>query len=88
MPPRRRFHLTGEKRRRLLGAGKGEGPLLADNQRHQIRILASRAEHPVITTNPRELAELEAQPAADGMAAAVSAVAGAASLRNGHGTGW
>ena len=84
-----RFHLTGEERIWLLGAGKGDGLLLVDNQRHQIRILASRAEHRLITTNPRELAELEAQLATDGLAAAVSPLAGAAGARNGHArAGW
>jgi type IV secretory pathway VirB4 component len=75
-----RFHLTSEERRWLLSAGKGEGLLLVDNQRHQIRILASRAEHRLITTNPRELAELEASRSADDFATASVASAG----RNGH----
>ena len=82
-----RFHLSGEERRWLLGAGKGEGLLLVDNQRHQIRILASRAEHRLITTNPRELAELEAQQAAVGQTVAGPALAGAATTRNGRGNG-
>jgi type IV secretory pathway VirB4 component len=84
-----RFRLTGEERTWLLGAGKGDGLLLVDNQRHQIRILASRAEHRLITTNLRELAELEAQLATDGLAAAVSPRTGAAGARNGRAqAGW
>ena len=82
-----RFRLTGEERIWLFGAGKGDGLLLVDNQRHQIRILASRAEHRLITTNPRELAELEAQLSSDSMPAAVSPLAGAAGARNGHARG-
>jgi hypothetical protein len=85
-----RFRFTAEERRWLLGAGKGEGVLLAANQRHQIRIVASRAEHRLITTNPRELAELHADRRAD--QPAVPALAGAATRRNGHAdagrTGW
>jgi hypothetical protein len=56
-----RFRFTWEERRWLLGASKGEGLLLAGGQRHQIRILASKAEHALVTTNPRELAELQPQ---------------------------
>jgi hypothetical protein len=56
-----RFRFTWEERRWLLGAGKGEGLLLAGAERHQLRILASRAEHRLITTNPRELAERDAR---------------------------
>jgi type IV secretory pathway VirB4 component len=82
-----RFRLTSEERRWLLGAGKGEGLLLVDNQRHQIRILASRAEHRLITTNPRELAELEAQQAAVGQTVSGPALSGAATTRNGHANG-
>ncbi|MBV9354430.1 MAG: DUF87 domain-containing protein, partial [Chloroflexi bacterium] len=78
-----RFRLTTEERRWLLGAGKGEGLLLVDNQRHQLRILASRAEHRLITTNPRELAELQAQSSADTAAMGSPVPAGAAG-RNGH----
>jgi type IV secretory pathway VirB4 component len=53
-----RFRFTWEERRWLLGASKGEGLLLVGNERHQIRIVPSRAEDQLITTNPRELAEL------------------------------
>ncbi|MBV9354575.1 MAG: DUF87 domain-containing protein, partial [Chloroflexi bacterium] len=78
-----RFRLTGEERRWLLGAGKGEGLLLVENQRQQLRILASRAEHRLITTNPHELVELEAQRAADATASPIPSGVGASTARNG-----
>jgi hypothetical protein len=61
-----RFRFTWEERRWLLGASKGEGLLLVGNERHQIRIVPSRAENGLITTNPRELAELEGTADRDG----------------------
>jgi hypothetical protein len=81
----RRFRFTWEERRWLLGAGKGEGLLVAGAQRHPIRIVASRAENLLITTNPRELAELTAAEAADGPPSVRSVLAGSrpAARRNG-----
>jgi hypothetical protein len=61
-----RFRFTWEERRWLLGASKGEGLLLVGNERHQIRIVPSRTENQLITTNPRELAELDAAADRDG----------------------
>jgi conjugal transfer ATP-binding protein TraC len=52
------FHLTPEERHYLLGAGKGEGLLFARGERVPLTIEASRAEHRLATTAPRELAEL------------------------------
>jgi conjugal transfer ATP-binding protein TraC len=52
------FQLTIEERQYLLGANKGEGLLFARGARLPISIEASPAEHRLVTTAPRELAEL------------------------------
>jgi hypothetical protein len=49
------FQLTLEERQYLLGANKGEGLLFARGARLPISIEASRAEHDLATTAPREL---------------------------------
>ncbi|HEV7662382.1 MAG TPA: hypothetical protein VGQ62_02510, partial [Chloroflexota bacterium] len=54
------FQLTTEERQYLLGAGKGEGLLFARGARLALTIEASPAEHRLVTTAPRELAELQA----------------------------
>jgi len=54
-----RFRFTWDERRWLLGAARGEGLLLVGGQREQIRIVASKAEHRLATTNPRELLEVD-----------------------------
>jgi hypothetical protein len=57
------FGLTEAERRYLLGADKGEGLFLARGGRIPLRVVASPAEHELITTAPRELATISADPA-------------------------
>jgi len=57
------FELTPEERQYLLGANKGEGLLFARCGRLPLSIEASPAEHRLVTTAPRELAELAARAA-------------------------
>lgn len=55
------FRLTSDERQYLLGASKGQGLLFARGNRVPLTIEASRAEHRLATTAPRELAELRAR---------------------------
>ena len=66
------FHLSQGERQFLLGCNKGEGLLFARGAHVALRVEASPKEHALATTNPRELAALEAQ------AARAAAEAGAA----------
>ncbi len=52
------FQLTIEERQYLLAANKGEGLLFARGARLPISVEASPAEHRLVTTAPRELAEM------------------------------
>lgn len=52
------FQLTPDERHYLLGANKGEGLLFGRGTRLALTVEASRAEHRLATTAPRELAEL------------------------------
>lgn len=54
------FRLSADERQYLLGAGKGQGLLFARGSRVPLTVEASRAEHRLATTAPRELAELRA----------------------------
>jgi hypothetical protein len=54
------FRLTDDERQYLLGANKGEGLLFARGSRVRLQGKASPIEHRLVTTNPRELAELAA----------------------------
>lgn len=54
------FGLTEAERRYLLGAEKGEGLFFARGGRVPLRVVASPAEHVLVTTAPRELAGLDA----------------------------
>ncbi len=55
----RAFRLSGGERQFLLGAQPGEGLLLAGEHRVAFKSLASPStEHPVVTSDPAELAEL------------------------------
>jgi conjugal transfer ATP-binding protein TraC len=49
------FFLSDSERQHLLTAGVGEGLLLMDDEHSEIKIVASEAEHKIITTNPDEL---------------------------------
>jgi type IV secretory pathway VirB4 component len=52
------FQLTPDERQYLLGAQKGEGLLFARGARLSLTVEASPVEHRLVTTAPRELAEL------------------------------
>lgn len=55
------FGLTEAERRYLVGADKGEGLFIARGGRVPLRVVASPAEHDLITTAPRELAAIAAK---------------------------
>ena len=52
------FYLSEGEKRLLLGAGQGEGLFFAGSNHVAIRVVASEAEHNLITTNPAELLKL------------------------------
>jgi type IV secretory pathway VirB4 component len=54
------FQLTAGERRYLLSCPTGHGLLLTGEQRIPLRIVASQAEHPLVTSDPAELADAEA----------------------------
>jgi type IV secretory pathway VirB4 component len=54
-PLAERLGLNLHERRLLLSAGVGEGLLIADEERIPIRVIASQAEHKLITTKPGEI---------------------------------
>jgi len=53
------FNLNQEEQNFVLTAQKGEGLLFAMNSRMPVKIIASKKEHEIITTNPDELRERE-----------------------------
>lgn len=53
------FGLSDGERRWLTGCKEGEGILIADTDRVAFRSVAAPDVHPLITTNPKEVAELE-----------------------------
>ncbi len=53
-----RFRLTPDERQLLLGADRGEGLLLVRGNRVRLQVVASKAEHHLATTNPRDLEQL------------------------------
>jgi hypothetical protein len=55
------FGLSDEDRADLLSAERGEGLLIGRGDRRKIKVLASRAEHRLVTTRPDEVAEIEAE---------------------------
>jgi hypothetical protein len=64
------FRLSGGERQFLLAAQPGEGLLLAGEHRVAFKSLASpTGEHPVVTSDPAELAELHPDPDPDDGAA-------------------
>lgn len=52
------FYLSEGEKRLLLGAGLGEGLFFAGSSHVAIKVVASEAEHNLITTNPAELLKL------------------------------
>ncbi len=54
------FNLSAGERQFLLAAARGEGLLAAGSSRVSFQAIASPAEHSVITSDPAELAELDA----------------------------
>ncbi len=50
-----KFYLNKEEQKALLTATEGEGFLIAMNDRLPIKVVASKEEHEIITTNPEEL---------------------------------
>jgi type IV secretory pathway VirB4 component len=50
------FHLTDGERRYLLSCPRGHGLFVVGDARFPLRVLASPAEHPLITSDPAELA--------------------------------
>ncbi|MBU1970646.1 DUF87 domain-containing protein [Patescibacteria group bacterium] len=52
------FYLSEGEKRLLLGAGQGEGLFFAGANHVALRVVASEAEHNLITTNPAELLKL------------------------------
>ena len=52
------FYLSEGEKRLLLGAGQGEGLFFAGSNHVALRVVASEAEHNLVTTNPAELLKL------------------------------
>jgi len=55
----RTFHLSSKERRHLLTSNIGEGLLIMENDHSELKVIASPAEHKLITTNPDELNVVE-----------------------------
>jgi len=53
------FHLSEGERRHLLTSNIGEGLLMMEDDHSELRVIASPAEHKLITTNPDELTVVE-----------------------------
>ena len=51
----RTFHLSYAERDKLLTSGLGEGILLIENEHTELKIISSKEEHDIITTNPDEI---------------------------------
>jgi type IV secretory pathway VirB4 component len=56
------FHLSESEKVLLLTARPGEGLLLMDNDHSEIKIVASKSEHEIITTNADELLKKQKKP--------------------------
>ncbi|MBW3006003.1 DUF87 domain-containing protein, partial [Candidatus Woesearchaeota archaeon] len=54
-PIKNTFHLSPVEKNYLLTANVGEGILLVDDDHTEIKVVASKEEHQIITTNPDEL---------------------------------
>ena len=55
----RTFNLSESEKEKLLTANVGEGILLMENEHTEIRSIASKEEHLLITTNPNELLKID-----------------------------
>jgi type IV secretory pathway VirB4 component len=55
------FNLSSGERNFLLSAGVGEGIFFAGRNHVAIKIIASRGEHRLITSNPKEISKMKAQ---------------------------
>jgi len=55
------FYLSEGEKRFLLSAGIGEGLFFAGNNHVAMQIIASDDEHKIITTNPKEIAQMKAE---------------------------
>ena len=55
------FHLSNVERINLLTSGVGEGILLMEDEHSEIKIVASKEEHKIITTNADERLEFEVE---------------------------
>ncbi len=53
------FNLSESEKEKLLTANVGEGILLMENEHTEIRSIASKEEHLLITTNPNELLKID-----------------------------
>jgi len=53
------FLLTEQERYLLLEAGTGEGIFFAGTKHASIQVVASQAEHQIVTTNPQEILDIE-----------------------------
>jgi len=56
------FHLSESERIHLLTANIGEGLLMMEDDHSELKVIASPAEHELITTNPDELNAIEKKP--------------------------
>ena len=49
------FNLSEYEQRYLLTCDKGEGLIIADQNHVALKVVASEKEHPLLTTDPREI---------------------------------
>ena len=77
------FGLTPFEERHLLGAEKGEGLFFARGARVPLRVVASEEEHALATSDPREIAAIEASAREAGRENVSAATAPAAPLDEG-----
>jgi type IV secretory pathway VirB4 component len=49
------FHLSGWEQRFLLTCDRGEALIIADQNHVALKIIASEKEHPLLTTDPKEI---------------------------------
>ena len=49
------FHLSGYEQHFLLTCDRGEALIIADQNHVALKVVASEKEHPLLTTDPREI---------------------------------
>lgn len=54
------FNLSEYEQKFLLTCDRGEALIIADQNHVAIRVVASEKEHPLITTNPKEIQQIKA----------------------------